>query len=212
MNKSLAPNRHERRRMQTRKQLIESTLQLVLDKGYDAISIQDITDRADLGRGTFYIHFKDKEEVVWTAFREMFQELEQDAHRKLDRRLPQVEYFGLANIFSHAAEHRDLYRVMFGRQGSAVLAARAQDFLASVFLADIRNAPEPPEVNFHLPEEIEAQYLTGVVTRLLFWWLDTPNGYSAEQMAAMTYMVVYRKMPPEPVGETHLNSGSISAI
>jgi len=198
MNKSLTPSRHERRRMQTRKLLIQSTLQLVLEKGYDAISIQDITDRADLGRGTFYIHFKDKEDVIWTAFRDLFQELEQEAHEKLDRRLPQVEYYGLLNIFSHATENRDLYRVMFGRQGSAELASRAQDFLANAILTDIRDASEPPEINFDLPEEIEAQFLTGVISRLLSWWLDTPTDYSAEQMAAMTYMALYRKKPPEP--------------
>jgi AcrR family transcriptional regulator len=188
--------RHERRRLQTRKLLMQATLELVLEKGYDAISIQEITDRADLGRGTFYIHFKDKEEVVWTAFRDLFQELEREAHKQLDRRMPQVEYYGLLNIFRHAEKNRDLYRVMFGGQGSAALMGRAQDFLANAFLYDIRNAPEPPEVNFNIPEEIEAQILVGVISRLLTWWLETPNTYSAEQMAAMTYEALYRKAPP----------------
>jgi len=189
-------SRHERRRQQTRKLLTQAAMQLVLEKGFDALSIQDITDRADLGRGTFYIHFKDKEEVVWTAFRDLFQDLEREAHEKLDRRMPQVEYYGLVNIFHHAEKNRDLYRVMFGRQGSAMLTARAQDFLANVFLHDIRNALAPPEIDFHIPEEIEAQVLTGLISRLLFWWLETPNIYSAEQMAAMTYQMVYRKQPP----------------
>jgi AcrR family transcriptional regulator len=76
-------SRHERRRLRTRKLLIQATLQLVLEKGYDAISIQDITDKADLGRGTFYIHFKDKEEVVWTMFQDLYQEFEQEAHKQL---------------------------------------------------------------------------------------------------------------------------------
>jgi len=192
----LPHTRHERRRLQTRKQLIQTTLQLVLEKGYDVISIQDITERADLGRGTFYLHFKDKEEVVWTAFRDLFQELEQDAHKQLDRHMPQVEFYGLLNIFRHAQKNRDLYRLMFGGQGSAMLTARVQDFLAKIFLDDIRNAPEPPDIDFNLPEEIEAQLLTGVITRLLFWWLETSNNYSAEQMAAMTYMALYRKKPP----------------
>jgi AcrR family transcriptional regulator len=189
-------SRHARRRLQTRNLLIQSTLQLVLEKGYDAISIQDITDRADLGRGTFYIHFKDKEEVVWTAFRDLFQELEQEAHKQLDRNMPQVEYYGLVNIFCHAEKNRDLYRVMFGGQGSGRLTTRAQDFLAKALLYDIRNAPEPAEINFNIPEEIEAQILTGVISRLLYWWLETPNDYSAEQMAAMTYEALYRKVPP----------------
>lgn len=196
MNTSPTPSRHERRRLKTRNLLIQSTLQLVLEKGYDAISIQDITERADLGRGTFYIHFKDKEEVVWTAFRNLFQDLEQEAHKKIDRRMPQVEYYGLLNIFNHAEKNRDLYRLMFGGQGSAMLTSRAQDFLANAFLYDIRSAPEPPDVNFNLPEEIEAQMLAGMISRLLYWWLETPNNYSAEQMAAITYMALYRKKPP----------------
>ena len=137
------PSRHERRRLQTRKQLIETTMQLVLEKGYDAISIQDITDRADLGRGTFYIHFKDKEEIVWIVFQELFRTLEQDAHKQLDR-----------------------------------------------------NAPPPTDVDFNIPSEIEAQILTGTISRLLFWWLETTNDYSAEQMATMIYQVLYRKNPP----------------
>jgi AcrR family transcriptional regulator len=189
-------SRHARRRLQTRQRLIRATLQLVLEKGYEAISIQDITDRADLGRGTFYIHFKDKEEVVWSAIQEIFQELEQKAHAQLDRRMPQVEYFGLLNIFRHAQANRDLYRVVFSQQGSAILTARAQDFLTKAFLVDIRAAPEPPEINFHIPEEIEAQILTGVISRLLFWWLENPDRYTPEQMAAMTYEALYRKSPP----------------
>ncbi len=193
------PSRHERRRLQTRQLLIQTALRLILEKGYDAISIQDITDRADLGRGTFYIHFKDKEDVVWTAFRDLFQGFEQEAHRSLDPNQPQVEYYGFLNIFRHADKNRDLYRVMVGRQGSALLTARAQDFLAEVFLYDARHASAPAragEVNFNLPEEFEAQLLTGVVSRLLHWWLETPGRYTAEEMAAMTYKALYRKAPP----------------
>ena len=190
------PSRHERRRLQTRNLLIQTTLQLVLEKGYEAISIQDITDRADLGRGTFYIHFKDKEEVVWTALRDLFQELELAAHKQLDRRMPQVEYYGLLNIFSHAEKNRDLYRVIFGGRGAAMLTARVQDLMAEAFLYDIRNAPTRSDINFNLPEEIRAQLLTGAISRLLFWWLETPNNYSAEQMAAMTYKALYRRQPP----------------
>jgi AcrR family transcriptional regulator len=196
INNPPSASRHARRRAHTRDLLVQSALALVLERGYEVITIQDITERADLGRGTFYIHFKDKEEAVWAAFQDLFQQLEQTAHQKLDRRLPQVEYYGLLNIFEHASQQRDLYRVMFGGQGSARLAARAQDYLAEVFLHDIRAASRLPEVDFHLPEEFEAQYLVGVLSRLLSWWLETPQDYTAEQMAGMTYTVIYRKAPP----------------
>lgn len=194
------PSRHERRRLQTRKLLIQTTLQLILEKGYETITIQDITDTADLGRGTFYLHFKDKEDVVWTSYRDLFAELEREAHKQLDRSLPQVEYYGLLNIYRHAEKNRDLYRVMFGRQGAAMLTARVQDLLAEAFLDDIRKAPATPEINFDLPQEFEAQLLTGVISRLLFWWLESANDYTPEQMAAMTYEALYRKKPPAQVG------------
>lgn len=196
MDNSPVASRHARRRLQTRNLLVQSAMQLALERGYEAITIQDITERADLGRGTFYIHFKDKEEAVWAAFQDLFQQMEQSAHQQLDRGTPQVEYYGLLNIFRHASQNRDLYRVMFGGQGSARLAARAQDYLAQVFLHDIRNASQPPEVDFHLPVEFEAQLLVGVLARLLYWWLETAQDYSAEQMAGMTYMAIYRKAPP----------------
>jgi len=190
------PSRHARRRLQTRKQLIETTMQLVLEKGYDSISIQDITDRADLGRGTFYIHFKDKEEIVWTVFQELFQAVEQEAHRQLDRNAPGVEYYGLLNIFHHAEKNRDLYKIMLGGKGSALLTARVQEFMAESFLYDIRNAHPPAADDFNIPPEIEAQMLTGMISRLLFWWLETANDYTVEQMAAMIYKVLYHKKPP----------------
>ncbi len=204
MDDSHQSTRHARRRARTRDLLAHSALRLVLERGYEAVTIQDITEQADLGRGTFYIHFKDKEEAIWASFEDMFQQLEQSAHRQLDRRLPQVEYYGLLNIYQHAAAHRDLYRVMLGGQGSARLAGRAQDYLAGIFLRDIREAPRPPEVDFHLPEEFEAQYLVGVLSRLLYWWLETPQAYTPEQMAGMTYTVVYRKAPPIPANFTGL--------
>ena len=62
-------NRFERRKQRTRDQLKQAAIGLILEKGYDAVQVQDITDRADLGRGTFYIHFADKEDVVWRAVR-----------------------------------------------------------------------------------------------------------------------------------------------
>jgi AcrR family transcriptional regulator len=190
-------SRHVRRRLQTRAKLIQAALQLVLEKGYDSITVQDITERADLGRGTFYIHFNDKEDILWAAIRDSIKEIEQEAHKQFEQGLPdQYEYYGLLNIFNHAQQNQNLYRVLFGGQGSALLTARVQELWVKISSYDIRSAPAAPEVNFNIPEEIEAQLLTGVITRLLYWWLEKPNSYSAEQMAAITYTALYRKAPP----------------
>ncbi len=190
-------SRHERRRQQTRRLLVQAAIDLVLEKGYDAISIQDITDRADLGRGTFYIHFKDKEDIVWSAIQDLILEMEQQAHRQFGERPPaQVEYYGLLNIFQHSQKNRDLYRVVFGSKGSASLTGRVQDLLAKILITDIRQRRGSEAARREVPDEFLAQMMTGLVTRLVIWWLETPNEYSAEQMAAMTYLAVYRQAPP----------------
>ncbi len=190
-------NRHERRRQQTRQRLIQAAVELLLEKGYDATTIQTITDRADLGRGTFYIHFKDKEDIIWSAVKDLILELEQQAHSQFTGSAPaQVEYYGLLNIFLHGEQNRGLYRVILGGNGSAILLGRMQDLLAQMLLYDIREARKNPETTQAVPEEILAQILTGVITRLLFWWLEMPNEYTAEQMAAMTYQALYHQAAP----------------
>lgn len=55
--------RPDRRRARTRKMLSDALMGLILERGYDAITIQDITDKANLSRATFYLHFGDKQDL-----------------------------------------------------------------------------------------------------------------------------------------------------
>jgi AcrR family transcriptional regulator len=192
------PSRHERRRRQTRKQLIEAAVQLVLEKGYAAVTIQDITDRADLGRGTFYIHFKDKEEAVWSAIEDGLRVTEEDAHRQFPGGMPpQPEYYAYRNIFRHAEQNKDLYKVMLGGQGSGVMTARVQNHLAAELTRDLSNLPSDVFLEFHIPDVILAQVITGAVIQLVRWWLETPNKYSVEDMAGLLYTALHHKPPPK---------------
>jgi AcrR family transcriptional regulator len=63
-NDSHRPNRYERRRMETRNRLIKAGLAVVSEKGIEASTVQDITEAADVGRGSFYNFFDTKEELV----------------------------------------------------------------------------------------------------------------------------------------------------
>ncbi|NJM53793.1 MAG: TetR family transcriptional regulator [Blastocatellia bacterium] len=53
----------DRRTNRTQKALRNALIELILEKHYDTISVQDIIDRADIGRSTFYNHFRDKEDL-----------------------------------------------------------------------------------------------------------------------------------------------------
>ncbi len=195
---NLPLTRHQRRRLLTRKQLIQAAVELVLEKGYEAVTILDITDRADLGRGTFYIHFNDKEDILWSAIQDGLKETEAEAHRQFREALPdQLEYYGYLNIFRHADRNRALYRVMLGEQGSALLTGRVQAHLIDEYKRDITVLPGRIYREFAVPEEILVQAVSGAVIQLVRWWLETPNNYSAEQMAGLTYQALHHRLPPK---------------
>jgi AcrR family transcriptional regulator len=67
------PNRMERRRLETRSKLLSSTLKLVIKKGIEKTTLDDITEAADLGRRTFYYHFKGKDECIQAAAADVYQ-------------------------------------------------------------------------------------------------------------------------------------------
>ena len=60
----LQRNSADRRTQRTRKALQEALISLMFEKSYDAILIQEILDRANIGRSTFYTHFRDKDELL----------------------------------------------------------------------------------------------------------------------------------------------------
>ena len=58
----MATKAPDRRVQRTRKLLQDALMALILEKGYEAVTIQDIIDRANVGRSTFYAHFLDKQQ------------------------------------------------------------------------------------------------------------------------------------------------------
>lgn len=186
-------NRHERRKLRTRGKLKEATLELVLDKGYDEVNIQDIVDRADVGRGTFYVHYQDKQDILWDIIQGGLQaSLDEGAKRARDEQ-ERPGYLGYLITFETAAKHQDLYRVMLGSHGSALVTHRVADYLVSSMLQGIENGTYMSE--FDLPSEILAQFTIGALMRLTLWWLETPNKYTPKEMADMIYFLIHRDQP-----------------
>src|SRR5512143_1854069 len=95
--------------VRTRQMLREALVACILDKGYDAISIQDITNRAGLRRATFYLHYRDKDELMFSLIRDMLDDL----MAKIENQSP--HHFNAASqgsedllTFLHVQQHADL--------------------------------------------------------------------------------------------------------
>jgi AcrR family transcriptional regulator len=189
-------NRHEKRKLVTRNKLKKAALELLLEEGYDKLNVMDITDRADLGRGTFYIHFHDKEDIVWAIIEDGIRAEDEAAHLAFDgKELFNLEYHGYVRMFKHAENNMDLYRVMLGASGSSTLTGRVQTYMAAELVREMENSPIFQE--FDAPAEVVAEIVTGSLVRLIIWWLtdDHHQRYSAEKMAAWLYQVLHHKSP-----------------
>ena len=188
-------NRAERRKLQTHQQLLIATAQLMLEQSYSALTIKAITERADLGYGTFYLHFKGLDDAVWEVIYQMVEEARLDTEQHTSQLpFPMREYQSWVYLFSFAAQMRQGISQLFGRNGSAALLQRYQDYLAALHEDNLRTGIYSSGLD--LPPAFLAQFITGALVRLLVWWAETPNDYTPHQMADMMYQTVYRQPPP----------------
>ncbi len=187
-------NRFERRKQRTRQALQQAAIELILEKGYDAVQIQDITDRADLGRGTFYVHYDSKEDILWQTLQEEYDALHREIlERYAEEQSPRLEHLIWIRMFEKAAEQRPLYRVMIGSRGSALLTERIQTYLVGLAEAGIRDGQFLPGNT--LDPRFVAEYMIGALVRCSSWWLEDPGDRTPQQMADTFYRLFFHREP-----------------
>jgi AcrR family transcriptional regulator len=164
--------------------------------GYDAVTIQKITERADVGLGTFYVHFKNKEDIVWVIIRESFEEMERASRQFLaGLSLAQRDYLNFIGFFQYIGQKGSLLRAASMGQGSPILTRYVADYTAK--RAEQRLNEDNPFSALDMPTDFAAQFMTGALMRSVAWWTSNPNDYTAEQMASMFYKLLYHKAPPQ---------------
>src|SRR4051812_30798742 len=122
----------DRRVRRTRRLLQEALVELVADRGYERVTVQDVLDRADIGRSTFYAHFRDKEAL----FSSCFDDLREDLRRHLDAmspgRPPEHPTRPVGSVFEHAYRNRAVYRAVCGRRGENMLGRQLHPLLVGL--------------------------------------------------------------------------------
>ena len=120
----------DRRVERTHRLLHEALIAEILAKGYDAVTVQDVIDRADVGRSTFYTHFADKEALLASGLGHLKGFLA--AHRHGERPLA----FTRA-MFEHIDDNRDLGRATFGRKSGAIVQEHLRRMFAGLVKDDL---------------------------------------------------------------------------
>lgn len=169
-------DKQDRRSQRTRHLLSQALIQLIREKDYSTISVSDIIERANVGRSTFYAHYRDKEDLFLGELDRVIEVLGQ--------RIPsqaEIPYFPSLGLFIHVGEEYELYKALLWTPGIDLLIKHMQKSLSQRVEQGLNNSGG----EFNIPLPALAGFVTGSFLTLLKWWLENKKSYSPEQMDEM---------------------------
>lgn len=171
----------DRRSRRTRELLHQALFALMQEKRYDSITVQDIIDRANVGRSTFYAHFVDKEDLATTTIEEL---VELFTPNLAPGEMGDRGGIATVELFRHVQEQYQLFHTVIRSKGMEQLFERGQAYWSKKVEAYLRsNLPKGKKPSVPLP--IVSNYLAGALVTLFKWWVENKMPYSPEQMDEM---------------------------
>jgi len=174
----------DRRIERTRQRLRESLLSLIVERGYEKVTVQHILDRAEIGRATFYDHFRSKEDLLGSGMEQLRAHLLEEWTAAAGAGKRPVERLGFTlALFKHVDGHRQLYRAIVGRESGAIVERKMRRMLADLVREDITS--RKPAARNTVSMNLAVQYVVGALWSVLTWWMDYRVPLSAEEMNSM---------------------------
>jgi AcrR family transcriptional regulator len=175
----------DRRVRRTQNLLAKALIALTLEKGYEAVTIRDITQRADIGYATFFRHYRDKDELLEDVLDVVLAEL---VDVVIQPPAPEADPATIGTlIFRYVQEHSEVCRVLLDSRGSTALVQRMIEAGSLRVLQD--NVPLPESV---VPPEVAANHLVASSVALISWWLEREMPYPPERMGVIYAELIYR--------------------
>ena len=186
--------RPDRRVQRTRRLLHKALMSCILEKKYESITVQEILDRADVGRSTFYVHFRDKDELLVSGFGEL-QSLLKSAHAASatpsGKSYERIIGFSLA-MFEHASEYRRVNRALFGSNAEAIVRRQIHSVLASIVGKEVElEFRRQKRVGSPVSPELLTHFLVSTYISVMSWWLKDKKPVPPKEIdAAYRHLVL----------------------
>lgn len=176
----------DRRVRRTRRLLSEAFIELVKEKGYERVTVEDIVARADIGKTTFYVHFKGKrhlfEDIVEIYFQKWRHEVlaslkDEEAHMRPDATVAAFEF-----------AHREaaFFQLVLQAESVSFVQQRLHNSMSELIQSLLERLAGQLELTPTIPVELMAEHFTGALLAVIKWWLAKGvDRYSAEETALM---------------------------
>ena len=177
----------DRRAQRTRELLQKALIELIGERGYEAITIQDIVDRANVGRTTFYLHYDSKDELFMSCHEAIVREF----HIGLLHPLSQEELLSpeippdMTSAYQHLEEGRALLYPIFQGKDSQLILRQIRDRSAREIEANLRATFAEAEST--IPLDMLANYLAGAQIALMQWWLEKRRPHTPDNLTQMLH-------------------------
>ena len=159
----------DRRIQKSKKYLSDAFIALILEKGYEAVTVQEIIDRANVGRSTFYAHFESKEQLLFSLLGTMNEKSKDGIDFEM--------------LFNHCADNFQIAKAMLGKKGGDLIIGHIRDVMSLKIAKDLKR-DSPTSKSEQLKIYFTSEALSAALVSYLTNWLDEDMPYSSEEMSA----------------------------
>jgi len=187
----------------TRILLCNTLVDLIAEKGFDAITVKDIAERAMINRATFYRHFEDKRALVTYIFKEAVESMLNEigpveknieifvdfdaATDDIPNARMRDAISTMSRFFEYFAKNEKLYRSLLGKNGSPWFSTQMCNYLSMIWLHRIQSSnrlfKKKTGGAYVMSAEMAAACLARSIVGMITWWLESGTSETAEKMA-----------------------------
>ena len=190
----MSPNRHkqrsslerkdtktiDRRVERTRNLLHQSLRSLIMEKGYEAISVEDICDRANIGRSTFYAHFTSKDDLKRSHLEHFRRKLLELFRNAATPQAVAAQPLGFSRpLFEHAHHQLHHHRALLGNKEGGIALDTIRRTLCEFVRSELTGGNKD---GADVPREAIVQHIVGSYMAILVWWLGSGAKIPPQQM------------------------------
>ena len=158
----------DRRSRRTRQALHQALIRLIVERGYDEITVADIAEAADTGRSTFYAHFTDKVDLLRSAGGYLRMVLIKEHEAAAGEGLPEDRLLGFSRFMTaHLYEQRQIFHALMRGQGGPIFLEMVRDVLCDIVCKELAAGPSSKA----LERDVAVQFVVGGYIAVVTWWL-----------------------------------------
>ncbi len=167
----------DRRVQRTRDSLREALMELMVERGWDAIDVQALCECANVGRSTFYMHYGSKEDLLKSNFAGLRDALLGQANAAALQPGP-LNF--LPGLLAHVYEARAVFRALLGRRSGHYVQDRFRELLVELVTRGLASKPERGWQG-----SVQAHYLAGALFEVMVWWLGSNRPHKPKEIEAL---------------------------